>query len=62
MRAAIDEAAAKDGRKVVFKVILETGMLVTPENIANASFIAMEEGADFIKTSTGKQGSRTPSG
>lgn len=54
MRAAIDEAAAKAGRKVVFKVILETGMLVTPENIANASFIAMEEGADFIKTSTGK--------
>ena len=54
MRAAIDEAAAKVGRKVVFKVILETGMLVTPENIANASFIAMEEGADFIKTSTGK--------
>lgn len=54
IRAAIDEAAAKAGRKVTLKVILETGLLVTPENIANASFIAMEEGADFIKTSTGK--------
>ncbi len=54
IRAAIDEAAAKVGRKVTLKVILETGLLVTPENIANASFLAMEEGADFIKTSTGK--------
>ncbi len=54
MRAAVDEAAAKAGRKVTLKVILETGLLVSPENIANASFLAMEEGADFIKTSTGK--------
>jgi deoxyribose-phosphate aldolase len=36
------------------KVILETGELVTPENIARASEIAIEAGADFIKTSTGK--------
>lgn len=54
LRAAVDEAASKVGRKVTLKVILETGLLVTPENIANASFLAMEEGADFIKTSTGK--------
>lgn len=54
IRTAVDEAAAKAGRKVTLKVILETGLLVTPENIANASFLAMEEGADFIKTSTGK--------
>ncbi len=54
IRAAVDEAAAKAGRKVTLKVILETGLLVTPENIANASFLVMEEGADFIKTSTGK--------
>lgn len=54
IRATVDEAAAKAGRKVTLKVILETGLLVTPENIANASFLAMEEGADFIKTSTGK--------
>ena len=54
IREAIDKAAAKQKRKVILKVILETGLLVTPENIANASFLAMEEGADFIKTSTGK--------
>ncbi len=54
MKAAIDRKAAKLGRTVVLKVILETGLLVTPENIAEASFLAMEAGADFIKTSTGK--------
>lgn len=54
IRGAIDNTAAKVGRNVTLKVILETGLLVTPENIANASFLAMEEGADFIKTSTGK--------
>ena len=37
------------------KVILETGALATPENIWKASLVAMEAGADFIKTSTGKQ-------
>lgn len=54
IRKAVDEAASKVGRTVTLKVILETGLLVTPENIAAASFIAMEAGADFIKTSTGK--------
>ena len=54
IRKCIDEAAAKQGRTVHLKVILETGLLVSPENIANASFLAMEAGADFIKTSTGK--------
>ena len=54
MRQAIDETAAKLGRKVVLKVILETGLLASAANIAIASFIAMEAGADFIKTSTGK--------
>jgi deoxyribose-phosphate aldolase len=54
MKAAIDKVAASKGREVVLKVILETGLLVTVENIANASFLAMEAGADFIKTSTGK--------
>jgi len=54
MRKAVDEAGEKVGRKIVLKVILETGLLVTHENIANASFLAMENGADFIKTSTGK--------
>lgn len=36
------------------KVILETGSLPSSQDIATASFIAMEAGADFIKTSTGK--------
>jgi len=52
MKAAVDKEA--QGRKVIFKVILETGLLFTPELIAEASFLAMEAGADFIKTSTGK--------
>ena len=55
VREIIDQTSAKVGRAVHLKVILETGLLVTPENIANASFLAMEAGADFIKTSTGKQ-------
>ncbi len=54
MKNAIDRAAAAAKRQVVLKVILETGLLVSPENIARASFLAMEAGADFIKTSTGK--------
>ena len=37
------------------KVILETGVLTTPELIAEASHLAIDGGADFIKTSTGKQ-------
>ena len=36
------------------KVILETGILSSAEKIWDASIIAMEAGADFIKTSTGK--------
>ena len=36
------------------KVILETGALPSLEDIKLASFLAMEAGADFIKTSTGK--------
>ena len=36
------------------KVILETGELSTLDNVRKASDLAMEAGADFIKTSTGK--------
>ena len=36
------------------KVILETGELVTLDNVRRASWLAMLAGADFIKTSTGK--------
>ena len=37
------------------KVILETGCLKTAANIKRASILAMYAGADYIKTSTGKQ-------
>lgn len=46
------KAACKDHR---LKVILETGALKTGSNIKKASILAMYSGADFIKTSTGKQ-------
>ena len=39
---------------VTLKVILETGRLLLPEIIRGASDLALEAGADFIKTSTGK--------
>ncbi|MDR8392377.1 deoxyribose-phosphate aldolase [Aliifodinibius sp. S!AR15-10] len=48
--AAIKEACGN----AHLKVILETGELETLENIRKASDIAMQAGADFIKTSTGK--------
>jgi len=49
--AAIKEACGKATR---LKVILETGELVTLDNVRKASDIAIYAGADFIKTSTGK--------
>ena len=42
------------GDKAHLKVILETGELVTYDNVRKASLLAMAAGADFIKTSTGK--------
>jgi deoxyribose-phosphate aldolase len=48
--AAIKEASGP----AHLKVILETGELVTYDNVRLASEIAMQAGADFIKTSTGK--------
>lgn len=42
-------------KEVHLKVILETGALKTAENIKKASILSMYAGADFIKTSTGKQ-------
>ena len=48
--AAIKEACGP----AHLKVILETGELVTYDNVRLASQIAMEAGGDFIKTSTGK--------
>jgi deoxyribose-phosphate aldolase len=48
--AAIKEACGK----ARLKVILETGELITLDNVRLASDIAIHAGADFIKTSTGK--------
>lgn len=42
-------------RDALLKVILETGALKTAENIRNASILALYSGADFLKTSTGKE-------
>ena len=49
----IKDLAENKGRHV--KVILETGALQSAENIKKASILAMYSGADFIKTSTGKE-------
>ena len=50
----IEELKAICGERQL-KVILETGALQSAENIMKASILAMYSGADFIKTSTGKQ-------
>ena len=50
----IEELKAICGERRL-KVILETGALKSAENIMKASILAMYSGADFIKTSTGKQ-------
>lgn len=41
-------------RNAKLKVIIESGLLKTAENIKKASILSMWSGADFIKTSTGK--------
>jgi deoxyribose-phosphate aldolase len=41
-------------RKAKLKVILETGTLKTAENISKATLLSIASGADFVKTSTGK--------
>ena len=50
----ISELKAICGKKKM-KVILETGLLGSAENIKKASILAMYAGADYIKTSTGKE-------
>jgi len=64
--AAGDEAAAaslvravrRESEGLVLKVILESGELGQPALIDRAARLAIAEGADFLKTSTGK----TPTG
>jgi deoxyribose-phosphate aldolase len=48
------EAVKQACGTAALKVILETGELGTYDNVRRASHLAMEAGADFIKTSTGK--------
>ena len=43
------------GKDVAMKVILETGDIKTASNIKKASILSMYAGADYIKTSTGKE-------
>lgn len=50
----ISELKAVCGEKKM-KVILETGLLGSCSNIKKASILAMYAGADYIKTSTGKE-------
>ncbi len=50
----VKRCKAACGDDVLLKVIIETGELKTPALIKRASEIAIEAGADFIKTSTGK--------
>lgn len=50
----ISELKAVCGEKKM-KVILETGLLKNCSNIKKASILAMYAGADYIKTSTGKE-------
>ena len=57
-QALYDEVAAfKEacGPHAHLKAILGTGDLLTLRNVARASWVAMMAGADFIKTSTGKE-------
>ena len=56
-QALYDEVAAfKDAcGSLHMKAILGTGDLLTLRNVARASVVAMQAGADFIKTSTGKE-------
>ena len=53
--AAVKEACIRaDGSAARLKVIMETGELVTYDNVRRASWLSMLAGGDFIKTSTGK--------
>lgn len=48
------QVRAACGSGVALKVIIESGELATPELIAQATTLALDSGADFVKTSTGK--------
>lgn len=51
---AVLRAAREASRGAVLKLILESGEMETPERITRAAGLALDAGADFLKTSTGK--------
>ena len=51
----IQELKNTCGENVAMKIILEAGCLKTASNIKKASILSMYSGADYIKTSTGKE-------
>lgn len=52
--AALLRAVRRASAGLCLKVILESGELATPALVEQASLLALAEGADFLKTSTGK--------
>ena len=52
--AFLKEVRAAVGKKKALKVILETGEMQKASHIINASKMCIQNGVDFIKTSTGK--------
>lgn len=56
-KALFDEVKAfrKAAGRRHLKVILATGELTTPNQVARAAFSSLMAGADFVKTSTGKE-------
>ena len=49
------EASREAAGAATLKVILETGALASPEAVRGATLLAIEAGADFVKSSTGKR-------
>lgn len=54
VKGSIEKLVDEINGEATLKVIIESGVLATDELIYQASMLAMEAGADFVKTSTGK--------
>jgi deoxyribose-phosphate aldolase len=52
--ATVDAVASRIEPPKVLKVILESGAYASVEQVAGAARLAIDHGADFVKTSTGK--------
>lgn len=53
-KSEIETIVEEINSEAILKVIIESGSLKNFKAIRNAAYIAMEAGADFVKTSTGK--------